>query len=67
MYVKVMFWVKMQRYAFLKDGLIRATQKVQLINSDVCGPMRIPSFGKSLYFVTFIDDFFKFCWVYPLK
>ena len=29
--------------------------------------MRTPSIGSSLYFVTFIDDFSRFCWVYPLK
>ncbi|MCO5588812.1 hypothetical protein L7F22_042772 [Adiantum nelumboides] len=29
--------------------------------------MRTPSVGNSLYFVTFIDDFSRFCWVYPLK
>ena len=58
---------KMQRFAFPKDGSARATQKLQLIHSDLCGPMRTPSIGSSLYFVTFIDDFSRFCWVYPLK
>ncbi|MCO5583613.1 hypothetical protein L7F22_037526 [Adiantum nelumboides] len=29
--------------------------------------MRTPFVGNSLYFVTFIDDFSRFCWVYPLK
>ncbi|MCO5590392.1 hypothetical protein L7F22_044362 [Adiantum nelumboides] len=29
--------------------------------------MRTPSVRNSLYFVTFIDDFSRFCWVYPLK
>ncbi|MCO5552239.1 hypothetical protein L7F22_005751 [Adiantum nelumboides] len=29
--------------------------------------MRMPSVGNNLYFVTFIDDFSRFCWVYPLK
>ncbi|MCO5609606.1 hypothetical protein L7F22_063836 [Adiantum nelumboides] len=58
---------KMHRFAFSQDGSVRATQKLQLVHSDVCGPMRMPSVGNSLYFVTFIDDFFRFCWVYPLK
>ncbi|MCO5550885.1 hypothetical protein L7F22_004379 [Adiantum nelumboides] len=49
------------------DGSVRATRKLQLVHSDVCGPMRTPSVGNSLYFVTFIDDFSRFCWVYPLK
>ncbi|MCO5601684.1 hypothetical protein L7F22_055807 [Adiantum nelumboides] len=58
---------KMHRFAFSKDGSVRATQKLQLVHRDVCGPMRMPSVGNSLYFVTFIDDFSRFCWVYPLK
>ncbi|MCO5601069.1 hypothetical protein L7F22_055186 [Adiantum nelumboides] len=49
------------------DGSVRATRKLQLVHSDVCGPMRTPSVGNNLYFVTFIDDFSRFCWVYPLK
>ncbi|MCO5609186.1 hypothetical protein L7F22_063409 [Adiantum nelumboides] len=58
---------KMHRFAFSQDGSVRATRKLQLVHSDVCGPMRTPSMGNSLYFVTFIDDFSRFCWVYPLK
>ncbi|MCO5562234.1 hypothetical protein L7F22_015860 [Adiantum nelumboides] len=58
---------KMHRFAFSQDGSVRATRKLQLVHSDVCGPMRTPSVGNSLYFVTSIDDFSRFCWVYPLK
>ncbi|MCO5603086.1 hypothetical protein L7F22_057231 [Adiantum nelumboides] len=58
---------KMHKFAFLHDGFVRATRKLQLVHSNVCGPMRTPSVGNSLYFVTFIDDFSRFCWVYPLK
>ncbi|MCO5600359.1 hypothetical protein L7F22_054470 [Adiantum nelumboides] len=58
---------KMHRFAFSQDGSVRATRKLQLVHSDVCGPMRTPSVGNSLYFVTLIDDFSRFCWVYPLK
>jgi transposase InsO family protein len=58
---------KMQRSSFPKDGTVRATKKLQLVHSDVCGPMQTPSFGNYLYFVTFIDDFSRHAWVYPLK
>ncbi|MCO5582114.1 hypothetical protein L7F22_036004 [Adiantum nelumboides] len=51
---------KMHRFAFSQDGSVRATRKLQLVHSDVCGPMRMPSVENNLYFVTFIDDF---CWV----
>ncbi|MCO5551338.1 hypothetical protein L7F22_004839 [Adiantum nelumboides] len=58
---------KMHRFAFSQDGSVRGTQKLQLVHSDVCGPTRMPSMGNSLYFVTFIDEFARFFWVYPLK
>ena len=29
--------------------------------------MQTPSFGNYLYFVTFIDDYSRHAWVYPLK
>ena len=57
----------MQRSSFPKDGQVRADRKLQLVHSDVCGPMQTPSFGNFLYFVTFIDDFSRHAWVYPLK
>ena len=58
---------KMQCASFPKDGSIRAECKLQLIHSDVCGPMQTPSFGNNLYFVNFIDDYSRHAWVYPLK
>ena len=57
----------MQRSSFPKDGSMRAVRKLQLVHSDVCGPMQTPSFGHYLYFVTFIDDYSRHAWVYPLK
>ena len=35
--------------------------------SDLCGPMWAQSFARHLYFITFIDDFTRLCWVYGLK
>ncbi|WP_165303590.1 DDE-type integrase/transposase/recombinase, partial [Enterobacter cloacae complex sp. CH23B] len=58
---------KMQRSKFPKDGSLRATCRLQLVHSDVCGPMQTPSLGNYLYFVTFIDDYSRHAWVFPLK
>ena len=57
----------MHSYASPKDGLVRVVRKLQLVHSDVCGPMHTPSLGNNLYFVTFIDDYSRFSLVYPLK
>ena len=58
---------KIQRASFPKDGSVRVERKLQLVHSDVCGPMRTPSFGNHLYFVIFIDVYSRHAWVYPLK
>ena len=38
-------------------GEIRSTRRLQLVHSDVCGPVNVPSVNKSRYVITFIDDF----------
>jgi transposase InsO family protein len=40
---------------------------LDLIHSDVCGPMTVKSLGGYLYYVTFIDDFSRKPWLYLLK
>jgi hypothetical protein len=45
----------------------RATQKLQLIHTDVAGPQRTPSLQGSLYFVLFIVDFTRMCWIFFLE
>ena len=42
-------------------------QSLELIHSDVCGPMPTRSLGGSQYFVTFIDDATCKVWVYTIK
>jgi hypothetical protein len=40
---------------------------LQLVHSDLCGPLSSPSFSGCKYFLTFIDDFSRRTWVYFLK
>ena len=40
---------------------------LDLVYSDVCGPMKIKTLSGSLYFVTFIDDHSRQIQVYTLK
>lgn len=42
-------------------------QPLELIHSDICGPMLTRSLGGSQYFVTFIDDATCKVWVYTIK
>ena len=50
-----------------KKGSTRKNELLALVHSDVCGPMPSPSMGGATYFTTFIDDFSRKVWVYPLK
>ncbi|GAU44031.1 hypothetical protein TSUD_349630 [Trifolium subterraneum] len=45
----------------------RANQKLQLIHTDVAGPQRTPSLNGSLYYIVFIDDLTRMCWIYFLR
>jgi hypothetical protein len=45
----------------------RASKKLELIHSDLCGPFPIRSISKSVYFIIFIDDATRMTWVYFLK
>jgi len=48
-------------------GTGRAAGPLDLVHSDVCGKMGSPSLSGSEYFVTFIDSYSHYTWVYVLK
>lgn len=57
---------KQARLSFPKEGS-RAQQLLEVIHSDICGPMETTSLGGAKYFLTFIDDYSRMCFVYFLK
>jgi len=57
---------KMHR-KFNKKKSTRASKRLELIHSDLCGPFPIRSISKSVYFIIFIDDATGMTWVYFLK
>ena len=58
---------KQHRLPFPSSATWRANEKLQLVHSDVCGPMKTTSLNGSKYFILFIDDFTRMTWVYFLK
>jgi hypothetical protein len=53
--------------SFDKRAFWHASGPLQLVHSDLCGPLSSPSFSGCKYFLTFIDDFSRCTWVYFLK
>nr|KYP68962.1 Retrovirus-related Pol polyprotein from transposon TNT 1-94 [Cajanus cajan] len=45
----------------------RAKNLLELIHTDICGPMRTSSLHNNRYFILFIDDFSRMTWVYFIK
>ena len=45
----------------------RMKQMLELVHSNVFGPVKVPSLGKSMYYVSFIDDFSSNTHIYFLK
>ena len=45
----------------------KTTRKLQLVHSDVAGPLTPDSLGGNRYFVTFIDDFSRCCGPYFMR
>ena len=50
-----------------QESTFKACRKLELIHSDLCGPMPIPSANGNKYLMTFADDYYRMCWVYLLK
>ena len=57
---------KMTKRPFKAKGY-RATKPLELVHSDVCGPMCVQARGGYEYFVTFIDDYSRYGFVYLMR
>lgn len=57
---------RQSRFPFSSNGT-RAQEMLELVHSDVCGPMKHTSNGGARYFLIFIDDFSRKVFVFFLK
>ena len=49
-----------------RNSATRSNELLELIHTDICGPFDVPSWGGEKYFITFIDDFSRYCYLYLL-
>ena len=45
---------------------MRSNAPLELIHTDICGPFDIPTWGGEKYFITFIDDYSRYYYLYLL-
>ena len=57
---------KQHRDAIPKRSLWRASQRLQLVHADICGPIKPVSNSKKRYLISFIDDYSRKVWIYFL-
>lgn len=57
---------KQSRHSFKNEGT-RATKRLEIVHSDICGPISTNSLGGKRYFITFIDDFSRKVFIYFLR
>jgi hypothetical protein len=58
--------IKGKQTKHTKKGATRSTKLLKIIHTDICGPFDTQSFGKKKYFITFIDDFSHYGYIYLL-
>ena len=47
-----------------KFGANRCTDVLELVHTDICGPFPIASWNGQRYFITFIDDYCRYGYLY---
>ncbi|CAJ2661986.1 unnamed protein product [Trifolium pratense] len=58
---------KQHRDSFNKHVMSRTKCVLEVIYSDVCGPMQVDSTGGNRYFVSFVDDYSRKLWTYLIN
>jgi len=58
--------IKGKQTKHTKKRATRSTQLLEIVHTDICGPFDVNSFKKERYFITFIDDYSCYGYVYLL-
>ena len=58
---------KQSRQPFPVGKSHRASCALELVNADLCGPIKTETLGGSRYFLMFTDDYTRMSWVYFLR
>jgi len=56
-----------QEQKIIRTPVPSVSRPFELIHSDVCGPISVPSFLGERYFLIYVDDYSRRVWVYFVK
>jgi hypothetical protein len=54
------------RHVSLSQQIRTVSPRLELVYSDIGGPITPTSLGNAGYFLTFTDDFTRYCWIYSI-
>lgn len=58
---------KKTRDPFPQESFTKTYEKLDLIHTDVCGPLQIPTPRGNKYILTLIDDYSRYCYIYLIE
>lgn len=58
---------KQHRLPFPKEASHRSSKPLELVHSDLCGPMTSESLNGALYMMIIVDDYSRYSWVFFLQ
>ena len=58
--------IKGKQTKYTKKRARRSTQLLEIMHTDICGPFDVSSFRKEGYFITIVDDYSRYDYVYLL-
>ena len=56
--------IKGKQTKHTKKGATKSNELLEIIHTDICGPLSVPCFTREKYFITFIDDLSRYGYVY---
>ena len=59
-------WIVLRENKHTKKEATRSTQLLEIVHTEICGPFDVNSFERERYFITFIDDYSHYDYVYLL-
>jgi hypothetical protein len=58
--------IKGKQTKHTKKGATRIGGLLEIVHTSIYGPFDSPSFSREKYFITLIDDFSRYCYIYLL-